>query len=86
MDRNKLRVLRAVEYIVQPCCGLCRHGHLAGELWGECRLHTYEHVKHKRTMQLSIHAFGICSQFVESDERAARLGGFDVLASRSGRR
>lgn len=63
MDENKLDKLLQIGYILQPVCYNCKHSNLNG-MWGTCKLHTYQHKKHTKSLrQLSINQFGCCNNF-----------------------
>lgn len=76
MDANKLKVLRALPYRINPCCALCQHGWFPKDDWGTCELHTYEHEKHTGPRrQLSIYKQGSCPKF-EAKPHLEHLGAF----------
>jgi hypothetical protein len=51
MDRNKLRVLREIPYVIKATCTSCKHADFAGmtSFFGHCAERTYEHEKHGET-------------------------------------
>lgn len=68
MDQNKLKKLKEVNYSIRKCCGICEHALLNffdhGDVWGDCKLHKYEHLKHTdKLRKLSINQFGCCDDF-----------------------
>jgi hypothetical protein len=68
MDANKLQKLRQISYKIKKCCGTCEYGQFglihAENVWGQCKLHNYDHLKHADSRrQLSINQFGYCSKF-----------------------
>ena len=69
MDENKLKKLKAISYTIFGTCGLCKSGDFGTtgncrNLWGTCKLHTYNHKKHSESSrQLSISIFGSCNNF-----------------------
>lgn len=67
MDNNKLEKLRKINFTIKKCCGLCKHAHFnflqVGNVWGDCKIHTYDHLKHSGVKQLSINQFGYCEDF-----------------------
>ena len=75
MDANKLEVLRAIGYRIQPHCGICVHAELSADGWGTCEAHTYSHLKHSEARShLSIHSTGSCSSFEIDHAKVAILG------------
>lgn len=65
MDKNKLKVLQDIDYKINRCCGVCKHGDF-GYLndWGTCSIQQYSHLKHSgENRQLSINVFGSCDKF-----------------------
>ena len=75
MDANKLEVLRAIGYRIQPHCGICVQADLSPDGWGYCNLHTYQHLKHsEERSRLSIHRTGSCSAFELDHGKVAALG------------
>jgi hypothetical protein len=77
MDANKLKVLQALPYRIQPVCGLCKYGSFPSDDWGSCEAHKYNHLKHSEaTRDISIHKYGTCKNFEPAPERTGRLGHF----------
>lgn len=78
MDKNKLKVLREINYVIPKQCGLCRHGQFADAdaPWGTCALRTYVHEKHTGApRQLSVFRHGGCpDKFELSPEGEQALG------------
>jgi len=63
MDVNKLKKLHEVDYQIRSC-SICKYSIFKHGPYGNCKLHTYEHLKHTNsTRQLSIHKFGSCKDF-----------------------
>ena len=67
MDENKIEKLRKINFTIKKCCGLCVHAQFnflaIGNVWGDCMIHTYDHLKHSGEKQLSINQFGYCDSF-----------------------
>lgn len=71
MDKNKLKVLREIDYVIPKQCQLCEHGTFpsAGSPFGTCNIQTYEHLKHTgEPRQLSIYVGGSCSKWVPDED------------------
>lgn len=76
MDKNKLKKLQNISYVVCKTCEICLYGNFknASSMFGECQLCTYLHLKHtNRRRNLSITRSGHCHNFVLSDGKAAIL-------------
>jgi hypothetical protein len=76
MDKNKLQVLRDIDYKINPCCGNCVHGDFGETNFGTCAIQSYFHLKHQRTHGLSIYRFGRCPKW-ERDPMSDNLEGFE---------
>jgi hypothetical protein len=66
MDSNKLQKLRELHYEIKECCGTCKHCFISligTGVWGDCLLHSYDHLKHEKNKPLSINQFGHCESF-----------------------
>jgi len=65
VDENKLKKLREIGYVVQGCCGLCKHSmFVSGRLFGSCYKHSYQHKKHTGSERpLSITQSGLCFDY-----------------------
>lgn len=64
MDENKRQKLKEIEYGINECCGLCVHGKFRGTMFGDCLLHSYQHLKHSaESKDLSINVYGHCKNF-----------------------
>lgn len=73
-DENKYKKLREVGYTIRPICAFCTHRNFTTtlSLWGECKKHRYDHLKHDNPeggRGISIIAWGSCSE-IELDENA----------------
>ncbi len=80
MDKNKLQVLRDIDYQVKNTCRTCKHSEMSQDGWGYCNLHKYSHLKHTEAVsRLSINQFGYCSSYEKSDFKAQliSLGAFE---------
>jgi hypothetical protein len=67
MDANKLKKLHVINYKIGTC-GICKQGMFGFGLYGHCKLHTYNHLKHSdNPRQLSVYKHGRCEDF-EADE------------------
>jgi hypothetical protein len=65
MDRNKLKILNEIGYVVRDSCGSCQYGDIkSGRGFGVCLQFHYLHEKHKTAMLLSIHRSGWCSNYL----------------------
>jgi hypothetical protein len=77
MDANKLIALKALPYVIQPVCGLCKHGKFPNNDWGSCEATKYEHLKHSEaTRDISIHRYGSCPNFESDVVRVGMLARF----------
>jgi len=63
VDQNKAQKLVDIGYRIRPACSLCVFSCFPQNDWGTCEQHTYDHLKHDGTHQLSIHKTGSCSEF-----------------------
>jgi len=69
VDANKLKVLQAIDYKIQPHCGICVHADLSPDGWGYCNTHTYSHLKHSEgESRLSVHRAGSCEPILLDKE------------------
>jgi len=77
LDKNKLKVLQSLPYVIREVCGLCKHAKIGiDSYWGTCNIITYKHEKHTgENRQLSIHMFGSCHKFVMDND--TELGSFE---------
>lgn len=78
MDAEKVRVLEAINYRIDPCCGLCTHSNIPPfSDFGECDLFKYRHEKHVGDeRRLSINRHGVCPDFGIEAGAEGRLHGF----------
>lgn len=77
MDTNKLAALKALPYVINPVCGLCKHGKFPNDDWGSCEATKYDHLKHSdATRDISIHKYGSCPNFEEEPKRVGMLARF----------
>lgn len=76
MDADKERTLIEIGYVIDSC-GVCLFADIAaGQDWGTCLAHTYQHAKHTDTVRdLSIHRAGRCGDF-EAGPDILALGAF----------
>lgn len=87
MDENKRNKLTQINYKIKPCCGMCVHSSIPSSgHWGTCNIHQYDHLKHSggnksSQRDLSIHAFGYCSDFKHNTSLDYTLHGFSELKS-----
>lgn len=77
MDADKARVLREIDYEINPCCGLCQHATFYDSFWGTCNINQYQHEKHTgEKRQLSINAAGVCPKFEALESAIEALHGY----------
>lgn len=80
MDTNKLAALKALPYVINPVCGLCKHGKFPNDDWGSCEATKYDHLKHSdATRDISIHKYGSCPNFEEEPKRVGMLARFSGI-------
>lgn len=84
MDKNKLKVLREVEYTIPKLCNLCEHGVFPNpSFFGACGLRVYTHLKHTGAdRQLSIYRFGTCPKWKPNEELIENLGPWGEFVDR----
>lgn len=80
MDENKLKMLKSMDYKIDPCCALCVYGIFRdpASAWGECCLFEYDHLKHTgQNRNVSVNRYGVCPLFVPSTTCSDRLDKFE---------
>lgn len=82
LDKNKLSLLRDIEYHIPKSCGLCKYGKFQNDKFGECtnKENFFVHLKTGRHQGVSIHVCGSCKRFEADDKAVAYLHGFTELS------
>ncbi len=79
MDHNKYLKLLEIGYEIRPVCSTCVHGRFenAYEIFGTCKLHSYQHLKHSQSeRELSVFRAGCCQNHEPNPGTEAALHGF----------
>ncbi len=79
MDENKRLKLVEIGYEIRPTCITCVHGRFDNvfEIFGTCKLHSYEHLKHSaKKRELSVFKSGCCTEHEMNPGTEATMHGF----------
>lgn len=82
-DPNKLKRLKEADYSIVPTCGTCKYSKFYNRSldWGVCSLIIYQHQKHTKIREVSIHISGTCPKFELRNEVSLDLqqSGFEIF-------
>jgi len=63
MDANKLKKLKEIGFELKRTCLTCKNFHKGQDAFGTCAEHSYFHLKHQETRELSVHSLGFCPEW-----------------------